>query len=217
MSLTLDYSAKCVNVDLDGLLNDLPSPHFNIDALGASPKKDIFALEQRKAWDNSVEARCDFTYRLRLTRRSNVNFVSIWQKSLYGRTLTEIKGDDSMVQFFADSIVPVIKEMLGYNLPKGDWAICTTPKRRHITKNFATRISEVIALQLGIPFYEDVASCLSRQRVNAAFSLNMLPTEQNIIVFDDFVTTGQTLLAMKNLLSKYKKNVLFFTGINNKL
>jgi hypothetical protein len=218
MSLTLDYSAKCVNVDLDGVLNDLPSPDINIDALGVSPvNKDIFALEHRKAWDNSVEARCDFTYRLRLTRRSNVNFVSIWQKSLYGRTLTDIKGDDSMVQFFADSIVPVIKEMLGYNLQKGDWAICTTPKRRHLTKNFATRISEVIALQLGIPFYEDVASCHSRQRVNAVFSLNMLPTEQNIIVFDDFVTTGQTLLAMKNLLSKYKKNVLFFTGINNKL
>ena len=217
MSLTLDYSAKCVNVDLDGVFNDLPSPDINIDALGASPKKDIFALEHRKAWDNSVEARCDFTYRLRLTRRSNVNFVSIWQKSLYGRTLTDIKGDDSMVQFFADSIVPVIKEMLGYNLQKGDWAICTTPKRRHLTKNFATRISEVIAQQLGIPFYEDVASCHSRQRVNAVFSLNRLPEEQNIIVFDDFVTTGQTLLAMKNLLIQYQKNVLFFTGINNKL
>ena len=37
MSLTLDYSAKCVNVDLDGVLNDLPSPDINIDALGVSP------------------------------------------------------------------------------------------------------------------------------------------------------------------------------------
>jgi adenine/guanine phosphoribosyltransferase-like PRPP-binding protein len=146
-----------------------------------------------------------------------VNFVSIWQKSLYGRTLTEIKADDDMVQFFADSIVPVIKEMLGYNLPNGDWAVVTTPKRRHLTKNFATRISEVIAQQLGIPFYEDVASCRSKQRMNAVFTLNVLPKEANLIVFDDFVTTGQTLASMRRLLEEHGKNLVFFTGINNKL
>lgn len=36
MSLTLDYNAKCEHVDLDGLLNDIPSPKINIDALGVS-------------------------------------------------------------------------------------------------------------------------------------------------------------------------------------
>ena len=122
-----------------------------------------------------------------------------------------------MVQFFADSIVPVIKEMLGYNLPNGDWAVVTTPKRRHLTKNFATRISEVIAQQLGIPFYEDVAFCRSKQRMNAVFTLNVLPKEANLIVFDDFVTTGQTLASMRRLLEEHGKNLVFFTGINNKL
>ena len=122
-----------------------------------------------------------------------------------------------MVQFFADSIVPVIKEMLGYNLPNGDWAVVTTPKRRHLTKNFATHISEVIARQLGIPFYEDVASCRSKQRMNAVFTLNVLPKEANLIVFDDFVTTGQTLASMRRLLEEHGKNLVFFTGINNKL
>lgn len=210
-------------IDVGEILSEISVPNIDMDALGVSPNsrtpqsKDIFAEEKRKAWDKSVEARCDFTYRLRLTRRSNVNFISIWQKSLYGRTLTEIKADDDMVQFFADSIVPVIKEMLGYNLPKGDWAIVTTPKRRHLTKNFATRISEVIAQQLGIPFYEDVASCHSKQRMNAVFTLNVLPKEANLIVFDDFVTTGQTLASMRRLLEEHGKNIVFFTGINNKL
>ena len=209
--------AKSEMVDIDGFLSGLPSPEINLSTLGftSSPHKDIFAEEKRKAWDKSVEARCDFTYCLRLTRRSNVNFISIWQKSIYGRTLTEIKSDEDMVQFFADSMVSVIKEMLGYNLSNGDWAVVTTPKRRHLTKNFATRISEVIARQLGVPFYEDVALCKSRQRVNAVFTLNVLPKECNIIVFDDFVTTGQTLAAMKILLSPYHKNLIFFTGINN--
>lgn len=210
-------------IDVGEILSEISVPNIDMDALGVSPNsrtpqsKDIFAEEKRKAWDKSVEARCDFTYRLRLTRRSNVNFVSIWQKSLYGRTLTEIKADDDMVQFFADSIVPVIKEMLGYNLSNGDWAVVTTPKRRHLTKNFATRISEVIAQQLGIPFYEDVASCRSKQRMNAVFTLNVLPKEANLIVFDDFVTTGQTLASMRRLLEEHNKNLVFFTGINNKL
>ena len=210
-------------IDVGEILSEISVPNIYMDALGVSPNsrtpqsKDIFAEEKRKAWDKSVEARCDFTYRLRLTRRSNVNFVSIWQKSLYGRTLTEIKADDDMVQFFADSIVPVIKEMLGYNLPNGDWAVVTTPKRRHLTKNFATRISEVIARQLGIPFYEDVAFCHSKHRMNAVFTLNVLPKEANLIVFDDFVTTGQTLASMRRLLEEHNKNLVFFTGINNKL
>ena len=210
-------------IDVGELLSEISIPTIDMDALGVSPNsrtpqsKNIFAEEKRKAWDKSVEARCDFTYRLRLTRRSNVNFISIWQKSIYGRTLTEIKADDDMVQFFADSIVPVIKEMLGYNLPSGDWAVVTTPKRRHLMKNFATRISEVIARQLGIPFYEDVASCRSKQRMNAVFTLNVLPKEANLIVFDDFVTTGQTLASMRRLLEEHGKNLVFFTGINNKL
>ena len=70
---------------------------------------------------------------------------------------------------------------------------------------------------LGIPFYEDVAFCHSKQRMNAVFTLNILPKEQNLIVFDDFVTTGQTLLAMRHLMQEHSKNCVFFTGINNKL
>ena len=180
-------------------------------------QKDLFAVNKRKSWDKTVEARCDFTYKLSLTRRADVDFISIWKKSVYGRTLTDIKGDPEMVSFFAENITPVISETLGYHLSDGSWAVCTSPKRRHKEKNFATLISERIAASLGIPFYEDVALCHSKQRVNAVFELNNLPKESNIIVFDDFVTTGMTLAGMKKLLTKYKKNVVFYSCINNKL
>ncbi len=180
-------------------------------------QKDLFAVNKRKSWDKTVEARCDFTYKLSLTRRSDVDFISIWKKSVYGRTLTDIKGDPDMVTFFADNITPVISETLGYHLADGSWAICTSPKRRHKEKNFATLISERIAASLGIPFYEDVALCHSKQRVNAVFELNNLPKESNIIVFDDFVTTGMTLAGMKKLLSSLGKNGVYFSCINNKL
>ena len=207
----------------DGILNDCPesielsSLLIETDEEATPQVKDLFAVEQRKAWDKSTEARCDFSYKLRLTRRSNVNFISIWQKSILGRTLTDIKSDPDMVAFFADSICPVIKEMVGYNLSLGQWCVVTSPKRRHKEKNFATLISERLGQMLEIPFYEDVAFCHTKQRVNAVFELNVLPKEPNVIVFDDFVTTGQTLAGMKHLLQPLGKNLVFFTGVNNKL
>ena len=212
-------------IDMKGILSELTFPEVGEGSLvidlgsrqtRAQPK-DLFAVNKRKSWDKTVEARCDFTYKLSLTRRSDVDFISIWKKSVYGRTLTDIKGDPDMVTFFAENITPVISETLGYHLTDGSWAVCTSPKRRHKEKNFATLISERIAASLGIPFYEDVALCHSKQRVNAVFELNNLPKESNIIVFDDFVTTGMTLAGMKKLLTQFRKNVVFYSCINNKL
>ncbi|MDE7397221.1 MAG: phosphoribosyltransferase, partial [Muribaculum sp.] len=93
----------------------------------------------------------------------------------------------------------------------------TSPKRRHKEHNFASLICEDIHKRLDIPFYEDVAFCRTRQRINAVFDLNRLPEEPNVIVFDDFVTTGSTLKGMYDLLLPYNKTLLFVAGINNKL
>jgi adenine/guanine phosphoribosyltransferase-like PRPP-binding protein len=210
-------------IELGDILNEIQPPDLGgvLDLSDIQAKVnepiDIFAEKKRKGWDKTVEARCDFTPRPRLTRRSGLYFLSYWQKSIYGRTLTDIKGDDSMVQFFADTMVSFIKELIGPRLSLGNWCIITTPKRRHLVKNFATRISEEIGARLSIPFYEDVCSCRTRQRVNAEFTVNVVPKEQNVICFDDFVTTGQTLQAMKRALEPFNKNLLFLSGINNKL
>ena len=179
--------------------------------------KDIFSVKSRKAWDKSEEARCDFQYHLRLTRRASTNFITIWQKSVFGRTLTDIKSDDAMVPFFIENLTPVIHEMIGFHLSKGSWAMVTTPMRRHKERNFASRIAEGLAAELGIPFYFDCAHCRSKQRIGAVFDANNIPREGNVIVFDDFVTTGSTLQSMKNLLLKEGKNPIFICGINNKL
>ena len=210
-------------IDMGDLLSEIEVPDIGSAQLALqdiqkkNEPQDLFAEQKRKGWDKTVEARCDFTPRPRLTRRSGLFFLSYWQKSVYGRTLTEIKADDSMVQFFAGTMVSYISELIGPALSKGDWCIITTPKRRHLVKNFATRISEQIAAHLHIPFYEDVCSCRSKQRVNAIFDVNVVPKEQNIICFDDFVTTGQTLAAMQRALEPYNRNLLFLSEINNKL
>ena len=210
-------------IDMGDLLSEIEVPDIGgaqlalQDIQKKNEPQDLFAEQKRKGWDKTVEARCDFTPRPRLTRRSGLFFLSYWQKSVYGRTLTEIKADDTMVPFFACTMVSYVTELIGPALSKGDWCIITTPKRRHLVKNFAIRISEQIAAQLHIPFYEDVCSCRSKQRVDAIFDVNIVPEEQNIICFDDFVTTGQTLQAMQRALEPYNKNLLFLSGINNKL
>lgn len=181
------------------------------------PGKDIFAIRERKAWDKSSEARCNFDFRPRITPRAGLWFLSLWQKSLMGRTLTEIKSDPAEIPHFADAVSDFLIKYLGPALSSGHWCICTSPKRRHKEHNFASLICERIHELLHIPFYEDVAICHSRQRINATFTLNVLPAEPNVIVFDDFVTTGSTLKGMHELLLKHGKNTLFVAGINNKL
>ncbi len=213
---------KCP-LDLSELLSEIKPPDLSLamGELKAARRKegheDLFAEKKRKGWDKTVEARCDFTKKPRMVHRAGVYFISLWQKSVFGKTLTEIKADDSMVDFFAENISRLTSELLGPDLQSGGWCIITTPKRRHLVKNFATRISEDMAARLHIPFYEDVCSCRTRQRMNAVFTVNIVPKEQNIICFDDFVTTGNTLRSMFNALSPYNKNMLFISGINNKL
>lgn len=134
-----------------------------------------------------------------------------------GRTLTEIKQDEAEITHFAEAISGMIVELLGDNLAQADWAIITTPKRRHKVRNFASLICMEIHKRLQIPFIEDVAICKSKERINAVFDLNALPNQTNLIVFDDFVTTGSTLKSMNQLLKPHNKNLLFIAGINNKL
>lgn len=212
-----DVSHRSLTDAIDAILTDVCPLDIN-PALGeVSPVRDIFAVEKRKAWDNSVEARCNFDYRPRITHRAGVWFLSVWQKSLMGRTLTDIKSDPAEIPHFAEAVSDFIVQVLGQSLSSGCWCVYTSPKRRHKVRNFATLISMEIARRLNIPFYEDVAFCRSRQRINAVFSLGTLPVEPNVIVFDDFVTTGSTLKAMKELLLQHGKNLLFVSGINNKL
>lgn len=204
--------------DITSILTDYEVPDGNT-ALGdfSSPERDIFAINPRKAWDKTTEARCNFEFRPRITPRAGLWFLSLWQKSIMGRSLTEIKSDPAEIPHFAEAMSDFLINYLGQHLHLGNWCICTTPKRRHKERNFATLICIEIHKRLYLPFYEDVALCHSRQRINPLFTLNLLPKEPNIIVFDDFVTTGSTLKAMRELLLPHNKNLLFVAGINNKL
>lgn len=215
-------------LDFSELLADIKPPELECPDLSNSQppapnsrlQADFFSEKKRSAWKQvqTDEARCDFAPdRMRLTNRGGVFFITLWKKSVYGRTLTDIKGDDAMVGYFADNIAPLIRSVLGSFLSPDDFAVVTTPKRRHKERNFASMISARLAELLGLSFFEDCALAHSKHRVGAVFSANNIPPQRNIIVFDDFVTTGQTLVSMQNLLKSHGKNCVFFAGINNKL
>ena len=213
-------------IELAEMLQDIEVPSLVAPDLGgfsiSDKSKDLFAEKSRAAWKEKQadEARCDFApNKVRISYRNpEFGIISLWKKSLYGRTLTDIKSDDSMVEFFATNVAKLIKQILGHSLSHGSWCIVTSPKRRHKTKNFATEISKKLSELLKIPFYEDVAECHSKHRVGAVFTLGSEPPkESNVIVFDDFVTSGATMISMRNLLMPLGKNIVFFTAINNKL
>lgn len=217
---------------MDDMLNDIEVPSLEAPDLDASfnsqsplsnpLSKDLFAEKKRAAWKDvqQAEARCDFApNKVRISYRNpQFGIISLWKKSVYGRTLTDIKSDPDMVEFFASNVARLVGQILGNSLGHGDWAIVTSPKRRHKERNFASLISARLGSLLGIPFYEDVAECHSKHRVGAVFTFGKTPpTERNIIVFDDFVTSGATMISMRELLMPLGKNLVFFTGINNKL
>ncbi len=207
-------------VDMGEIIRGITTPELetpSADILSSSQSgKDLFAVKKRQQWAHDDGARCDFQSRPMLAYRTGLFFLAVWKRSVYGKTLSEIKADDAMITKVAGATAALLADVLGYNLAAGGWAVITTPKRRHRQRNFASLVAADLARQLAIPFYEDVALCRSKQRVNATFEMNVCPAEQNIIVFDDFVTTGQTMLAMKRLFQPTGKNLVFIAGINNK-
>lgn len=224
---SVDNSLGSRPLSLGSLLDEIEVPSLEAPDLDASSfsrdeSKDLFAEKKRAAWKDvqQAEARCDFApNKVRISYRNPAfGIISLWKKSIYGRTLTDIKSDPDMVEKFADGMNTLIRQILGHSLASGDWCIVTSPKRRHKVRNFASLISARLAQLLGIPFYEDVAECNSRHRVGAIFTFGTEPpTERNIIVFDDFVTSGATMISMRELLMPLGYNLVFFTGINNKL
>ena len=220
---------RCVRkgaISLDEVLNDIEVPSLEAPDLDTSfvcdKSKNLFAEKKRAAWKDvqQTEARCDFApNKVRISYRNpQFGIISLWKKSVYGRTLTDIKSDPEMVEFFASNVAKLICQILGSSLGHGDWAIVTSPKRRHKERNFASLISARLGSLLGIPFYEDVAECHSKHRVGAVFTFGKEPPKEgNLIVFDDFVTSGATMISMRELLLPLGYNLVFFTGINNKL
>lgn len=211
-------------IDIKEFFDDWEVPPLDLGAIpdiepSNHQAKDLFADQKRRKWHalSTEEARCDLKPCIRLTKRG-IFFVSVWKKSLFGRTLKELKADKDMVSVFAENIVPVIKGILGTSLDPSHFAVICAPRRRHLDWNFGNESAATVAKALGLDFYPDSCTARSKMRVGAIFDPANVPPQKNLIVYDDIVTTGQTLVSMQNLFQgQLNKNCIFFANINNKL
>lgn len=126
---------------LDEVLKDIEVPSLDVPDLDASfipsRTKDLFAEKSRAAWKDvqQAEARCDFApNKVRISYRNPAfGIISLWKKSLYGRTLTDIKSDPDMVGKFAVGMNTLIRQILGNSLATGAGA--SSPRRSVATRN----------------------------------------------------------------------------------
>lgn len=172
--------------------------------------------KKRTGWhqgkDNAGESLCDLKECVTWHLKGEISFISIYKKSEDGFPLPLIKSQDTNVPLFANAASSLIQHLIGLK-SKDDWCIITTPKRRHLERNFASMVAEAIAKALEIPFYDNVVSAKTRKRVNPTFTVEKPFQEKNVIVFDDIITTGSTITAMGKCFPD--KNCIYIIGINN--
>lgn len=205
---------------LGGILDGIPKVPESITAdlaLEERMQQDIFSEKKRRKWNRDDEARCDFDRHPGIRRTAGVWVHYLWRKSVKGRTLTEIKADDSQIRRFALELGNMTAQILGPNLRNCGWAVVTAPPRRHTGRNFAVETAKLLASRLDIPFRPNVAFCTSRQRIGAVYTPGTPPPEANLIVFDDIVTTGSTLKSLTDVLKEMGKSVFLIVGINNSM
>lgn len=169
----------------------------------------------QKSWAKT-EKLCDLKKKIEAHPSGGMIFTSFYKVGKRGIPVTQIKENPANVPVFADNLCDYLYTLAGDNFSKGSWCIVTTPRRRHKDGfHFATEICSVAAKQLGLPFYIDAFSAKNRTRIEPEFSLDINPKEQNVIVYDDVISTGETLRTVRQLLLDAGHVVLLVVGIRN--
>ena len=156
---------------------------------------------------------CDLSPRTTVHQLGDLVYFSQFKRTKRGIPFSEVKQSVGIAQTFADAACNFILRLVNNT---DDWAILTTPRRRHADGfHFATVVCEMISHRLGIPFYADAVQCINRNRLDPDFHLLRPIAERRVIVYDDIITTGTTLTATASLLVD-RDFVLKLIGINNR-
>ena len=196
-------------------LDELAAFDFDMSDFGF----DISEAGRRQASWARTEKYCDLKKKIKLHSQGNFVISSMYEVGKRGIPITEIKENPDNVPLFADNLVDYLAHVLGEvaNMTKGDWCICTTPRRRHKTGfHFSTEICKAAAEQMGIPFYIDAFSAKNRERINPEFHMEKNPAETNVIVYDDIITTGETIRTVRQLLIDAGHVTFLVVGIKNR-
>lgn len=190
---------------------DIMPPFQTIGEPQEQPQK---AIRKRKSWKSERQAGesvCDLEPRPQLYQRHGTFFIASFRKTDKGVPISQCKQAD-MVDFFAENAEALMHGILQLGSTEG-WALVTTPRRRHKQWNFADEVCKRIAERTGIAYLPDIAEAKNRHRINPELRILKPVDEKNVIIYDDILTTGSTLQAMRELLTG--KNIVAIIGINN--
>lgn len=187
---------------------------FNIDMSDFG-----FDVSKIGSWHKSwvrTEKYCDLKKKIKCHSAGDMILTSFYQVGKKGISILQIKEQESNVKLFADNLCDYLMCIAGNNLPKGNWCIVTTPRRRHKEGfHFSTEICRQAAENLDLPFYQDAFISENRDRINPDFRLIQNPAETNVILYDDIISTGVTLKTCRQLLLDEGHVVLLCVGIEN--
>lgn len=208
----LQVEFKQSDFEAIGLKIDLPEP----PDVGTTNQSEVVRNEakKRQKWGKDkdyTEPVCDLTDHTELHALRGYRYLHSFKAGSEGIPISEIKTEAN-VQLFAEKAEDLIRSVIGIK-NQTNWAITTTPKRRHKEKNFASMVCEELSKRLSIPFYDDAIEAKNRMRVDPVFILKKDVKEDNLIIYDDILTGGTTLYTTANLFPD--KNKLLIVGINN--
>lgn len=128
-----------------------------------------------------------------------------------GQSLHKCKALEN-AGFFADFAAHIASGLVDTDR-KADYVVVAAPKRRHPIRNFAEAVAMKLADKLGVRFIPDAFVAITHARMDPQINLRRPFAEPNVILYDDILTTGQTLMAMEKHLND--KNIIRIIGINN--
>jgi len=176
---------------------------------------DPSEIKRYKSWENLKHC-CGLKKKITVRTEGGFYYTSFFASGKDGRPLEEIKADPNLVEPFAYNLCDYLVRTLGPAMSGAGWCICTTPRRRHKSGfHFSTAICEVASAELGVPFYPDVIESHNRDRFHPDFTLATNPTEPNVVLYDDILTTGLTMRDSRNLLLEHGHIVFPVVAINN--
>lgn len=193
-------------------LEDLSAFEIDMEDFGF----DVSEIGRRRASWARTEKYCDLKRRIKQHFHSGMVISTLYETGKRGIPIAQIKENQNNAPLFADNLVDYLEQVLGNNLASGEWCLVTTPRRRHKTGfHFSTEICKVAARMLNLPFYEGAFIAEDRNRIEPTFYMVKNPPDKNVILYDDVITTGQTIRATRQLLLDTKHIVLAIIGIKN--
>lgn len=213
-NLTTQVNLAWDETELQTVMDEVEG--FDPEQFGLHTMADTMKEEtkRRSSWGKAKDYKepcCDLSDHLQLHKRDCFYYICSYHNTPTGIPISEVKTEPN-VQLFATKAEEIVRGIVQLRDTK-DWCIISTPKRRHKEKNFASMVCTELAKLLKIPFYDDTMEAANHGRINPEFKLLKDIPENNIILYDDILTTGSTIRACVHLLAG--KNIVCVIGIDN--